>query len=271
MAEGDGTLLTMLAVASLVMTYMWYSRVLRAPLGVGVRDVSRTGLLVAPIFAVTAIVIALRIGASFDVRDSVSYTLLYTLMGVTWMFAVTLAMREVGISLRDDAVERRNPAAAIAIVAALVAHAAIFVGGNIGDGPGWYVVVLAAAVGASLWFALWLILELFARVSEEITVERDLAAAIRLGGLMIANGIICGRAVAGDWVSIGGLFEDLVVAWPAAVLTAIAGAVEGRLRPILRGQRTMAAVVALAFVLVAVAAVWYGPPLSHNPIYGLAP
>ena len=183
-------------------------------------------LSLTPPAALIGIFIVLKTMAAHDVRDAVQYLILYSLLGGAWMLTGTRLLASWGVSFRDDAVERRNAAAAIVVASALVAHAAIYSGANVGDGPGWWVVVIAAALGVIGWLALWWIVEKFCTAAEQITVERDASAAIRFGGYMIGSGLIWARAVAGDWVSLPNTVRDMWVAWPAVVLTAVVIAVE---------------------------------------------
>jgi hypothetical protein len=132
--------------------------------------------------------------------------------------------------------ERRNGAAAWAIAGAFVALTLCFAGGNIGNGPGWWVVVFAAGLSTMSFFGLWFAFEALARPSRAITLDRDLAAGLRLAGLLIAMGIILGRGVAGDWVSVSATIRDFAIhAWPALPLVALAVIVERLMPPLERG------------------------------------
>ena len=49
---------------------------------------------------------------------------------------------------------------------------------------------------------------------QRLTIERDLSTAVRAFGLLVGFGIVLGRAVAGDWVSVPGTFVDFfAIAW----------------------------------------------------------
>jgi hypothetical protein len=53
--------------------------------------------------------------------------------------------------------------------------------------------------------------------------ERDLASGLRLCGLLVANGLILGRAVAGNWHSEAATIHDLIHdGWAASLLSAAA-------------------------------------------------
>jgi hypothetical protein len=98
-----------------------------------------------------------------------------------------------------------------------------YAGGNIGDGPGWWVVIAAAIIATAALAVLWGLYERFTHASDAVTIERDVAAGHRLGGLLFGAGLIMGRGVAGDWVSMGATIADFVrVAWPAVLLLVLA-------------------------------------------------
>lgn len=227
-------------------------------------------LTAAPPLAVAGIFAVLKFAASYDVRDAPQYLLFYAVLGAAWLFLSVRVLTAWGVSFRDDAVERRNPAAAIVIGSTLAAHAAIYSGANIGDGPGWWIVVFAGGLGVCGWLVLWWMVESACGASEQITVERDVSAAIRFGGYMIASGLIWGRAVAGDWISLEYTLADMWVAWPAVALTAAAIGVERWRRGQVTSVSTSLALAAF-YVAAAIAALATAPALSHNPAYDVAP
>ncbi len=187
------------------------------------------GLL--PLACGVLLFLVLRYWSATDVRDDSRYLLMYEALGVAWVLVAARCLPYLGYSVRDDVLERRNGAAAWAIAGALVALTLCFAGGNIGNGPGWWVVVFAAALSTVSFFGLWLVFEASARPSRAITIDRDVAAGLRLGGLLTAMGIILGRGVAGDWVSASATIRDFAVhAWPVLVLVGLAFIVE-RLTP----------------------------------------
>ena len=127
-----------------------------------------------------------------------------------------------GVSPKLDALERRNGAAAWAVAGALVGLTLAFAGGNIGNGPGWWVVVFAAGLASGALLGGWAVVELATDTAETVTVERDTASGVRLAGLLTAAGLVLGRAAAGDWVSAGATVRDFVsVGWPVLLLFAV--------------------------------------------------
>jgi uncharacterized membrane protein YjfL (UPF0719 family) len=153
-------------------------------------------------------------------------------LGAGWVGGITKLLPFTGISPRDDILERGNAAAAPAVAGALLAFTLCFAGGNIGDGPGWSVVIFSAGLASVTLALLWLLLDSLTGVCETITVERDPATGVRLGALLAAAGLVLGRSVAGDWVSGPATLHDFVVhAWPVLGLFGLAIVIERALRP----------------------------------------
>jgi hypothetical protein len=118
---------------------------------------------------------------------------------MVWLIVSLRLFPWLGLCVADDAMERRNRAALIALSSATLAVAMIYAAGNLGEGPSYWNNIFSAGVGTIGFFVVWMIIELGGRVSVSIAKERDLASGIRFGGFVIALGVILGRAVAGDW------------------------------------------------------------------------
>ncbi len=185
------------------------------------------------VLAATALVfLVLRTSASWDVRDSFEYLTQYLALGAAWIGLGPLAFTRLGLSVRDDAVERGNLAAAVALAGAFLGLALCYAGGNVGDGPGWQVVLFASSLATAGFFATWGRLERLARPAEAIGIDRDLAAGVRHGAFCLALGAILGRAAAGDWVSPGATLLDFATnGWTVLVLLALGVVFERTLRP----------------------------------------
>lgn len=148
------------------------------------------------------------------------------------MAVAGLVMRLLGVSVRDDAVERRNPATAVVACGALVGVTLCFAGGNIGPGPTVWTTFGPAAMATGALLLLWLVVELASGVSDSVAIDRDLASGVRLGAMLVACGLVLGRAVAGRWESAGEMFDDFIrEGWPAAALAFAAAAVHVMLAP----------------------------------------
>lgn len=189
-------------------------------------------LRLTPVVAAALLWLVLRTAASFDVRDDPRYLTFYLVLGAAWVGVWIRWLAVTGISTRDDVVERSNGSAALAVTGALFGITLAYAGGNVGNGPGWWVVVFSAALATLALFGAWILLEILTGVSDVVTVDRDPSAGFRLGGFLIACGLILGRSVAGDWVSAEATVRDFAAAaWPVIVLVIVAAIVERVARP----------------------------------------
>jgi hypothetical protein len=159
----------------------------------------RVPLFVAPPACAVILLGILGTLSAHDVRDSPAYMFFYLLLGAAWVGGCAFLFPLMGLSARDDAVERGNAAATWALSGALAGFTLGFAGGNIGDGPGWWVVVFSAMLPTGVLFLSWWVLGRFGKLAEILAVDRDLAAGIRFAGFMIGQGLVVGRAAAGDW------------------------------------------------------------------------
>ena len=192
----------------------------------------RWGLYFFPLVCLAVLVAVLRLYSSQDVQTDPKYIALYLIMGAAWVGFASRFLGFFGLSARDDVIERANPAAAYAIGGALLGITLCFAGGNIGNGPGWWVVVFSAVLSTLAFFILWALLHRFTGLADAVTIDRDPASGLRLAGWFIGSGLILGRAVAGDWVSMQATVVDFVwTAWPVVLLWAAAVLMERTFRP----------------------------------------
>jgi hypothetical protein len=208
-----------------------------------VRRMGRPGagrrlLQLAPLVAAGLLWVVLRNASSFDVRDDPRYLTFYLVLGAAWVGLWIRWVALTGVSTRDDVVERANGSAAIVVAGAMLAITLCYAGGNIGSGPGWWVVVFSAALATVALFAAWILLELASGVSDVVTVDRDPAAGLRLAAFLIGSGLILGRAAAGDWESAEATVRDFgIAAWPVVILMVAAVVVERAARPTAESPR----------------------------------
>jgi uncharacterized membrane protein YjfL (UPF0719 family) len=230
MSGGEVVLTLLSAIVALVLWIQWYVQPARLQ-RLGAPRGAWAVLRLTPIVCLGVLLLILRTLASHDVRDDPRYLTMYAALGAAWVAASMMLMPVVGLHVRDDVHERGNPAAAYAAAGALLGLTLAFSGGNIGDGPGWWVVIFSAGLATAALYLVWALLEL-AHVSEHVTVERDRAAGVRLAGFLTAAGLVLGRAVAGDWVSAAATLTDFArVGSAALVLIAIAFPIERYGRP----------------------------------------
>lgn len=170
-----------------------------------------------------ALGVVLGRAASFDVQGI--YVFFYLAIGVAWTGLSLAALHVFGLSLRDDLLERHNRAVAPAFAGAIPGLTLCFAGANIGDGPGWWVVIFCAALATGAFLLAWVLLDRVTGVGEEITVHRNAAAGWRAGWWMLALGALLGRAVAGDWVSVPATLQDFGFATKGATVLLVTGLV----------------------------------------------
>jgi uncharacterized membrane protein YjfL (UPF0719 family) len=229
--SGDELIVTLISVG--LGPVAWLVWLFRMPWGPPVRP-RRCFAMVSGALGVSTLLIfiVLRTVASFDVVDDFRYQFMYLVLGLAWLRIAVAGFSLAGLSARDDVVERGNPAAAIALSGALIAMALCYSGGNIGDGPGWWVVVFSAAVSSLTCLAFWVALTLCSSIADAVTIDRDAASGLRLAAFLVGLGLVLGRGVSGDWLSATRTVVDFIKVLPAAAaILLVAIAVEYVARP----------------------------------------
>ncbi len=203
--------------------------------------------------------------SSHDVRDNPIYIFFYLVMWVGWTGLWNKILPYFGLICRDDVLERDNTAAGLAVAGGLLGVTGIFAGGNIGDGPGWWVVVFCAGLATATLLLLWFVENLITGIQDIITIDRDAAAGWRTAGFFIAAGLILGRAVAGDWHSADQTTSDFAAhGWPVLVFWGFALLFDFAGRPTPQRPVPNAWVFGILPALMLVAAgirevIWQGP------------
>ena len=184
------------------------------------------------VVSLALIAIALHLWGAAEVRASTGEVFFLTFVGAIWLAVASKLFAWLGLSLRDDVLDRSNTAALVAYCGGFMAVAMIYTGGSLGEGPSYWNNFFSAGFGTVAFFVLWVLLELGAKVSVSIAEERDLASGLRLGGFLLAIGLMIGWAVAGDWHSASATIHDSIHdGWPAAGLCAMAMVNERLARP----------------------------------------
>lgn len=256
--DGDeGFLLFLCGVVSIGGLIHGWSAFLAAP------ALRRDRQKAAPLLVTVALAVAFLLyvtwnWSSKESRDGESYTWLVMVMGTAWLTTVNQLASWLGVSLRDDACERANSAAVLALCGALTGATLLYAGATSGEGPSFWNNVFTLGAGGFLWFLLWLALEWRTQVSRAVTEDRDPASGLRLAGFLAAQGLILGRAMAGNWHSAAATVADLVrEGWPSVLVLAVAVVMEGMLGPSPKNPAPkVAASGALALLLCLGAAAW---------------
>lgn len=191
----------------------------------------RLPYLLIPAIAGAVLWVVLANGADPYVRTHFDYFLFYWVGGLTWIVFLLWLLPFVGFSPRDE-LERRNIGSVMVVCGAILGLTFAYAGGNVGEGPGSWVVMVCVVVSSIGFFGVWMLLEGFTQISETVTVERDLSGSIRLTSFLIALGLIMGAAVSGDWIDMPDFWIAFFArAWPALAMMLFAVAIEYMARP----------------------------------------
>jgi hypothetical protein len=232
MGPSDDEILVLVvsAVIAAVVWFGWLRQIVEVRIQHG--GGSRLVLLISLSAAMMALLAVLRLYASHDVRNDSFYLAQYLLLGAAWIGVSLRLVKYFDLSVRDDVLERDNSSASVAAGGAILGLTACYAGANIGDGPGWWVVVFCASLSTAAWFLLWFILCRFTGLTESITLDRDAASGVRAAGWSLGCGVVLCRAVAGDWTTATAAVIDFGrFGWPALLLTVAAIVFEPLLRP----------------------------------------
>ena len=218
----------------------------------------RLALFSAPVVSVAFIFVTLTKLASSDVRHDPLYLAFYLLIGAAWIGGGTLVFPFLGISARDDILEKGNGASAGAIVGALGGMSCSFAGGNIGNGPGVAAVLFSSVLSTALFFVLWFVLDVLTSISDAITIDRAKGTGIRMAGFLLGLGLLSGWSVAGDWVSASATLKHFLhSSWPAVATTAIAVFLELALKRVsIRFSSRIAVSAVLSAVYIGLGLAW---------------
>jgi hypothetical protein len=194
----------------------------------------RRGVLaLLPVAAIIPTCVILNRGADAQVVGHPDYIILFILGGAAWIFASVQFLGVLGFSVRDDVVERDNPAALAAVSGIVLGVGIVYALSNIGAGPTIWTTILPVIVATILLALMALFIEVIGgAVADAVTIDRDVPTALRLAGAVLGCAIILGRAASGDWISWNQTWVDLVVyGWPAVLVVIAAGIAQRLLRP----------------------------------------
>ncbi|WOO37275.1 hypothetical protein R2R35_01920 [Anaerocolumna sp. AGMB13020] len=230
-----------------------------------------------PVVALVIIYFALKVLASFDVVNSSFYIQFYLMIGYAFLSLGLMMMAYFwDISWKDDCFNLQNKAAVFTVSGGFLGLSFIYSGANLGDGPGWWTVLIAGGLGLIVWILIGIFFCIYAQVSERVTIDRDINTGIRYGLFLLASGIILGRASAGDWTSFYMTLVEFMDGWPVLPLTLFAFLIEkyyskkteaGDERDN-RSVLTTSIAIGLLYIIIAIITVLVLPAPNENPIYG---
>lgn len=230
------------AIVGIKVWSVWYLDLLRINRFAASRAIRRF-LAVFPVLCCFLVAMVLPFYAARDVRDDFAYIFYYILLGATWFGASMLVVPLLGLSVRDDVLERKNVAALWPCLGAMLALTLCYTGANIGQGPGLEAVLASAGLSTGGFFLLWLLFETVNghATSDAITIGRNSATGIRLAGLLLFNGAVLGAGAAGPWHEGKVMVEFAEFVWPAIIVTIGAASVERSLKRDVRIAHSAAA------------------------------
>jgi uncharacterized membrane protein YjfL (UPF0719 family) len=244
-------------VAILLWGRWYYSLRLGRILGLSQRG--RSAIALTSVFCMFFLFAIVGEWSAKSVKSNFSTSVLFYSFGASWLGLTQLIFGLLGVSTRDDVIERRNPAAAWVVSGQLLGTTFCIAGANVGNGPGPEAVMYHVAISTSTFILSWLLVNSIASIADTITIDRHVGAGIRTCGWLIATGIILGEAVTGDWKAAPSTLRDFTAyGWPAAALALLVGLFERRMRGLAEDNRWNSAQRSMAFAaLLVVGAVVY--------------
>jgi uncharacterized membrane protein YjfL (UPF0719 family) len=198
------------------------------------------------VLAAYAVAIARAHGASVS-SEAPGTSLARVVASAALLAASVHVLHVVGLSLRDDVLERRNTAALAALVGAIVGLGGAF-GVAVVQATDLSELAVHALIVVLVVPTAWCVLQLLGRTHDLVTIDRDEGAGVRAGTLLAGVGLACGRALA---LSHGSLEVFALASWPSALLVVGGGLFErwvaGRSSA---SSRLLAAPVAVVLLLV---------------------
>jgi hypothetical protein len=273
-SDDEGVVFFISGISAAIFLLKWYAPLVTlSPLAT--RRAPRLTLAATPPACLALLLPVLDRYGSHELRDDRGYVLLFMLAGAAWLGLATAVAALLGVSHRDDALEHRNRAAALALAGALLGATLAYAGANIGEGATIWMTFGPAALATLAWALIWTTHQALTNVADAIAIDRDSASACRLAGLLTATGLILGRSVAGDYPSADQTLSDFArQGWPVLILLATATYLQRRFRPTPAYPRPApvrrGALMGLAYLLAAVAYVallgpWNPIPKGGHP------
>jgi uncharacterized membrane protein YjfL (UPF0719 family) len=231
--DGDEWLFFFAAAASAIVLIITYYPPLLLISPIKRSSVQRVALACLPVVALIPTYIVLQRSADPRVVGHLDYTILFMLGGGMWIFVASRFLEVLGISIRDDAIERDNLAAMVAVWGILSGVGIVYALSNIGTGATiWTTLVPGFVATVALLLMLFLVELTGGAVVDAITIDRDVASGLRMGGAVLGCAIILGHAATGDWTSWYHTWSDLATrGWPAVLIAVAAGVLQRMLGP----------------------------------------
>lgn len=224
-------LMSLSTVGALLSFVVWVKFITRV-VTLRSRPSLRMGPVVAAVLGLIVMWVVLRNWADDEVRGEFEYLATLMALGFCVQTMVVFLAPWLGLSTVEDIQVNNNAGASAAFTGLVFGSSLIYAGANIGEGPSLWNNVFSAGLGLFGLFLGWAVAQGIGGISTHISEERDIAAGLRLAGLLVGISLIIGRSVAGDWESVSVTCRDFALqGWPILSLAVVAGAVERLLRP----------------------------------------
>lgn len=267
---GEGFVLGLSGYLSVLFLFGWYRKTTRITQFFN-QGRLRLYFYLLPSIPVILYLVILNTAASWDVVGDFFYGLMYLLLGIAWLsLSLNGMLLFWSFSYEDDVLMGKNNAALITLTGAIIGSSLIYAAANVGDGPGWWTVVIAGGIGTLTWLLLGLLINKLTAIIEAITMEHDVNSGIRFGSYLIASGLILALASSGDWTSFSVTLSEFLVGWPVLPLTGIVVILEGSLFKIedtgeeRQSQQFASIIVTLCYLLYAALVVF----MLMSPLLG---
>ena len=220
MSEDEGAICVVSAVTSLICWAWWYGLLLTTkPSPVAGRIAATKSLALAPVVSLCLLFLVLALWSADDVRNDGRYFTMYMLLGMAWCGVASFVPTWMGISFRNDVLTLANHSATWLWFGWIIGAILSFSGANVGNGPGWWVVVFSGILSTGSLTLVYLLLEKIGNTHDAVTIDRDLSTGLRMAGLFIGCGAVFGVAAAGDWKSADETVRDFLMrAWPSSAI-----------------------------------------------------
>jgi hypothetical protein len=224
MSEDETLICATSTVAGLICWVWWYGLLVTTkPSPIRGRVAATKSLAVVPFLTFCLLFLVLALWSAGDVRNDGRYFTMYLLLGIAWCGVASFVPTWMGISFRNDVLNLANHSATSLWCGWTVGSMLSFSGANVGNGPGWWVVVFSGILSTGSLTLVYLLLEKLGNTHDAVTIDRDVATGLRMAGLFIGCGAVFGVSVAGDWKSADETVRDFLArAWPSIVIVVAA-------------------------------------------------
>lgn len=206
--------------------YKWYYRVYKIWDIGNYRFVKRLFYLTPVILLVIYFYTTTSFAAS-DVVTSQFYIFYYIVLGFAFTNLTNhLIFMFLNISWIDDALNSNNKATALTVSGVMIGLGLIYSFANVGEGPGFWTVIVASSLGLIAFILLIMILNKTTKILDKIISDHNLSLAIRFSMLVLGLSLILGKAASGNWTSLKHTFVEFLIFWPAIILIIISIVIE---------------------------------------------